>query len=100
MTLDRYRIRIDDRIRLIEYQALVDFDNAGMALPDGAPVRRRSNGSIAEVVSGYANEGDLRTSRFDLDLRVAFDFAGGGRLGSWLAGGQGAGLRGDPRRHP
>ena len=84
MTLDWYRIQIDDRIRLIEYQELVDFDNAGMALPDGASLRRRANGSIAEVVSGYANEGDLRTSGLDLNLRARFDFAGAGRLDSWL----------------
>ena len=28
LTLDYYHIRIDDRIRLIEYQELVNFDNA------------------------------------------------------------------------
>jgi len=84
MTLDVYRIQIDNRIRLIEYQELVDFDNAGAALPPGTSVRRRSNGSIAEVSSAYANEGDLTTTGVDLNLRGRFDLGDAGRLDSWL----------------
>src|SRR5690606_24925304 len=66
LTVDWYRIEIDNRIRLIEFQELVDFDNAGAALPTGTSVRRRANGSIAEVNSAYANEGDLKTSGLDM----------------------------------
>ncbi|NLW97071.1 TonB-dependent receptor plug domain-containing protein [Luteimonas wenzhouensis] len=84
LTLDYYSIEIDDRIRLIEYQELVNFDNAGIPLPAGTSVLRRSNGSISEVSTAYANEGDLETSGIDLNLRTRFGFDRAGRLENWL----------------
>ncbi|WP_043740380.1 TonB-dependent receptor [Luteimonas sp. J29] len=84
LTVDYYRIEIDNRIRLIEFQELVDFDNAGAALPDGTSVIRRANGSIAEVNSAFANEGDLKTTGVDVNLRTRFELGGRGRLDSWL----------------
>jgi len=84
LTLDYYHIRIDDRIRLIEYQELVEFDNNGLPLPAGTSVERRANGSIREINTAYANEGDLSTRGLDLNLRGRFDGGGWGRLESWL----------------
>lgn len=84
LTLDYYSIEIEDRIRLIEYQELVNFDNAGIPLPTGTSVLRRSNGSISEVNTAYANEGDLETSGLDLNLRSRLDLEGAGRLENWL----------------
>ena len=84
LTLDYYRIEIEDRIRLIEYQELVNFDNAGAALPVGTSVLRRSNGSVREINTAYANEGDLKTSGLDLNLRTRFDLGTAGKLENWL----------------
>ncbi|WP_407352477.1 TonB-dependent receptor plug domain-containing protein [Luteimonas sp. R10] len=84
LTLDYYNIEIDDRIRLIEYQELVDFDNRGIALPPGTSVIRRANGSVAEVNTAYANEGDLETSGLDFNARTRFDLGDAGRLENWL----------------
>ncbi|MBN8792700.1 MAG: TonB-dependent receptor [Stenotrophomonas nitritireducens] len=83
-TLDYYHIQIDNRIRLIEYQELVDFDNNGLPLPSGTKVERRSNGSIRQVETAFANEGDLTTRGLDLNLRGSFQAAGWGKLDSWL----------------
>lgn len=84
LTVDYYNIEIKDRIRLIEYQELVNFDNAGAALPAGTSVLRRANGSVAEINTAYANEGDLKTSGLDLNLRMRFDLGGVGKLENWL----------------
>ncbi|WP_454262234.1 TonB-dependent receptor plug domain-containing protein [Pseudoxanthomonas mexicana] len=84
VTLDYYNIEIEDRIRQIEYQELVDFDNRGIALPTGTSVIRRSNGSVAEINTAYANEGDLETSGLDFNLRTRFDLGNAGKLENWL----------------
>lgn len=84
LTLDYYNIKIEDRIRLIEYQELVDFDNRGLPLPDGTSVIRRGNGSIAEINTAYANEGDLKTTGLDFNLRTRFDLGNWGRMENWL----------------
>jgi len=84
LTLDYYRIEVEDRIRQIEFQELVNFDNAGIALPSGTSVVRRSNGSISEVNTAFANEGDLETSGVDLNLRTRFTLGDAGRLENWL----------------
>lgn len=84
VTLDYYRIEIEDRIREIEFQELVNFDNAGATLPAGTSVLRRSNGSVREINTAYANEGDLETSGLDFNLRTRFDLGSAGRLENWL----------------
>ena len=83
LTLDYYRIQIDDRIRLIEYEELVSFDNNGLPLPTGTSLKRRANGSIAEIVTAYANEGRLDTRGLDMNLRARFatDL---GRFDHWM----------------
>lgn len=84
LTVDYYSIEVEDRIRLIEYQELVNFDSAGMPLPTGTSVLRRANGSISEVNTAYANEGDLETSGIDLNLRTRIELGDSGRLENWL----------------
>lgn len=84
LTVDFYRIKIDDRIRLIEHQELVDFDNRGISLPAGTSITRRPNGALREINTAYANEGDLDTRGVDVNLRTRFDFATAGRIDSWL----------------
>src|SRR5690606_2345587 len=84
LTLDYYNIEIEGRIRQIEYQELVNFDNAGVALPTGTSVIRRGNGSVAEINTAYANEGDLETSGLDFNLRTRFDMDSMGRMDNWL----------------
>ena len=41
---------------------------------------RRADGSIDEIVAGYANEGDLQTDGVDFRANTDFDFGGAGRL--------------------
>lgn len=84
VTLDYYKIDIENRIRQIEYQELVDFDNRGLALPAGTSVIRRSNGSVSEINTAFANEGDLTTSGLDFNARSRFDMGDVGKLDSWL----------------
>src|SRR5690606_33463178 len=84
LTLDYYSIEIDDRIRLIEYQELVNFDNAGIPLPAGTSALRRSNGSISEVCTAYTDGGAMETAGIDLSLRACYGFDRAGRLEFWL----------------
>ena len=84
LTLDYYSIEIKDRIREIEYQELVTFDNNGVALPPGTSVLRRANGSVREINTAYANEGDLETTGLDFNLRTRFELGGMGNLENWL----------------
>ena len=84
LTLDYYHIEIKDRIRQIDYQELVDFNNNGIALPPGTSVTRRPNGSLQELNTAFANEGDLETSGLDFNLRTRFDIGNWGRLENWL----------------
>ena len=84
LTLDYYHIEIQDRIRQIDYQELVDFNNNGIALPPGTSVTRRPNGSLQELNTAFANEGDLETSGLDFNLRTRFDIGNWGRLENWL----------------
>ncbi|WP_019398183.1 TonB-dependent siderophore receptor [Pseudoxanthomonas sp. GW2] len=83
LTLDYYRIQIDDRIRLISFRELVGLDNAGQPLPEHTWVKRRSNGSISEIQTAFVNEGKLDTRGLDLNLRASGNLAWG-RVDSWL----------------
>ncbi|HZF98143.1 MAG TPA: TonB-dependent receptor, partial [Pseudoxanthomonas sp.] len=72
------------RIRQIEYQELVGFNNRGIPLPAGTLVTRFQGGGIQEINTAYANEGDLETSGLDFNLRTRFDFGDRGRMENWL----------------
>ena len=84
LTADYYNIRIEDRIRMIAFQELVSYDNKGIELPKGTYVKRRQNGSISEITSAFANEGELETAGLDLNLRTRFDLGAMGKLENWL----------------
>ena len=84
LTLDYYNITIEERIRLIDFQELVDFDNRGIPLPAGTSVLRRPDGAIREITAVYANQGDLETSGLDFNLRTRFDMGDWGKLDNWL----------------
>ncbi len=95
VSIDLYSISIADRIRFISVSELVDLDpvNGGSGFPPGTRIDRRDDGfgndaaagdgifqgSIDEVVTGFANEGDLDTMGLDLEVNTTFDL---GRFGS------------------
>lgn len=81
-TLDYYNIQIDNRIAFFSSQNLINREQAGDPIPAGLGVTRRANGSIAEILTGYGNEGDLETDGVDLNARFNFDFEDAGRLAS------------------
>lgn len=83
VTLDWYNIKIDDRIKLFGAQELIDRADAGLALPPGLSVDRAPGGRIDRINMGYGNQGWLKTSGADLNLRTTFDLSGG-RLSNWL----------------
>lgn len=81
-TLDYYNIQIDNRIAFFSSQNLINREQAGDPIPAGLGVTRRANGSIAQILTGYGNEGDLETDGVDLNARFNFDFEDAGRLAS------------------
>ncbi|MGX5913575.1 TonB-dependent receptor plug domain-containing protein [Aliidiomarina sp. Khilg15.8] len=79
-TLDYWNIEIENRIRGISSQELINLEQTGDPLPPGTEVNRDSNGQIVSILRGFVNEGDLETSGLDLNLRTNFDFGDMGRL--------------------
>ena len=85
MNIDYWSIEIEDRIKFFDAQTLVDYDNAGIALPSGLSVSRNAqNGAITNIIQGYGNEGFLKTDGVDLNVRTNFDFGAVGSLKSYL----------------
>ncbi len=83
-TVDFYHIEIDDVIRSIGAQELINLESQGEAFPPGLGVFRRPDGTVEEVVFGPSNEGDLETRGIDVSLSGLFDFGGAGTLRSNL----------------
>ena len=83
-SLDFYYIEIDDIIRTISSQELINLEFAGQPFPEGLGVERDASGNVVEITRGPANEGDLTTYGWDLNLRSQFDFGEAGRLGTNL----------------
>ncbi|ACV27696.1 TonB-dependent receptor plug domain-containing protein [Kangiella koreensis] len=81
-TLDYYDIQIDNRIAFFSSGNLLAREDAGDPIPPGLGVTRRQDGSIAEILTGYGNEGDLETNGVDMNTRFNFDFEDAGRLAS------------------
>jgi len=79
-TVDYYSIEINNRIRAIGSQSLINSARAGDPLPPGTEVNMNDRGEVESVVRGYVNEGDLETSGFDLNVRTNFDFGEYGRF--------------------
>lgn len=83
-SVDFYHIEIEDIIRTISSQELINLENEGRPFPPGLGVERDANGNVVTITRGPANEGDLTTYGVDVNLRAQFDFGGAGRLGSNL----------------
>ncbi|WP_194755286.1 TonB-dependent receptor plug domain-containing protein [Aliidiomarina indica] len=79
-TVDYYNINIENRIRAISSQQLINLARAGEALPPGTEVNFDAQNRIVSVTRGFVNEGDLDTSGIDINLRTNFDFGSAGRL--------------------
>ena len=83
LSVDYYNIKVADTISSIGAQDIINMDldpaNWG-AIPAGLGITRRADGSIDEIVAGYANEGDLKTDGVDFRANTDFDFGGAGRL--------------------
>lgn len=75
--VDYYNIEISDRIRSISAQNIINLQAAGDPIPAGLSITRSTNGSIIEIVSGFANEGDLDLRGFDVNVKTNFDLFGG-----------------------
>ena len=83
LSVDYYNIKVADTISQISAQDIInmDLDPASWgAIPAGLSITRRADGSIDEIVAGYANEGDLKTDGVDFRANTDFDFGGAGRL--------------------
>lgn len=83
-SVDFYRIEIDNIIRTIGSQELINLELEGRPFPPGLGVIRDANGGIVEIIRGPSNEGDLETQGVDLNLRASFNFGDAGMLRSNL----------------
>lgn len=88
MSLDYNNIEITDRIVQFSAQTLIDrdLDPSLGPIPPGLGVTRDPiTGGIIQVIRGAANEGDLKTDSFDLNVRTNFDFDAWGKLQNQLS---------------
>ncbi|MCO4320213.1 TonB-dependent receptor plug domain-containing protein [Aliidiomarina quisquiliarum] len=84
LTADYYSIEIDNRIRSFGSQNLIDRELSGDPIPPGLGVSRDGNGLITEILTGYGNEGTLKTTGLDFNLRTNFDLGGMGSISNNL----------------
>lgn len=91
VSLDLYSIQIENRIRFIPVSELVNLDpvNGGPGFPPGTTIIRRNDGfgpggSIDEVITGFANEGDLDTMGLDLEVNTRFSLGSLGNIANQL----------------
>ncbi|MGV6851423.1 MAG: TonB-dependent receptor [bacterium] len=77
LTVDYFNIKIDNRIKFFGAQTLVNAEQAGDPIPAGLGVFRTPNGSIRSIIQGYGNEGNLKTSGVDINVRMNFEVLGG-----------------------
>ncbi len=76
-TLDYYRIEIDERIAFFSSQNLINREQRGDPIPPGLGITRAPSGAITEILTGYGNEGELKTDGVDINLRANTEFGGG-----------------------
>lgn len=81
-TVDYYNIEVDNRIAFFSSQGLINREQRGDPIPAGLGVTRRPDGSIDTILTGFGNEGDLKTSGVDVNVQTNFDFGSLGRLRS------------------
>ena len=83
VTLDYYNIKVENRITQFTAQTLVDrsLDPSLGPIPAGLGVTRDPvTNAIINVTRGSANEGTIKTSGLDFNLRTDFDLGTAGRL--------------------
>ncbi|MBW8366534.1 MAG: TonB-dependent receptor [Arenimonas sp.] len=88
VSLDYYSITIKDTITVFTPQDIINLDlNPGVfgPIPPGFAIARAANGSISQIVSGYANRNRQKTDGLDLKISANFDLGGLGRMDSQLS---------------
>ncbi|TVQ34265.1 MAG: TonB-dependent receptor [Wenzhouxiangella sp.] len=76
-TLDYNNIKIIDRIAFFSSPGLLARERAGDPIPPGLGVTRAPNGSIIRIDTGFGNEGTIKSSFWDLNLRANLNALGG-----------------------
>lgn len=80
VSLDYYRIKVEDQIANLSNQAVVNLEAQGLDLSQfNVSVTRDANGVITAVTSGSANVPGFKTSGFDLEATAHGNF---GRWGT------------------
>lgn len=88
LSLDYFNIEVEDTISQISAQDMVNCDNDPAlygACPSGLTVERRTDGSIRQLFTGFANQGLLKTSGLDFRANTKFDMGGMGMLRNQLS---------------
>ena len=75
-TLDYYKIEVENQITFFGSSTLLGREGTGLT-PPGLGVFRNPDGSILRINTGYGNEGEVKTSGLDLNLKTTFG------LGDW-----------------
>lgn len=79
--VDYYNTSIEDTIRSIGLQTLINRQRSGDPIPAGLGiVRDPVTNEILESTTGFANDGTIDTSGLDFNFRTNFDFGEYGRL--------------------
>lgn len=111
VTVDYWNTTIDNSIRYVSAQEIVDRDNGDSKLPIPAGlgvVRDPATGAVVQVTSGLFNEGTVKYAGLDVNLRFQHKHAGWGtfrhdlaishRLKAETSGVNSLGTFGDPRQ--
>ncbi|HEX4871623.1 MAG TPA: TonB-dependent receptor, partial [Nevskiaceae bacterium] len=86
-SIDYYSIEIDNLISFIDPGEIIARLGAGDPIPAGLGVTRDpNNGRILNVIAGFANEGTLETSGFDINVNTRFNLGAYGKIDSRLQG--------------
>lgn len=81
MSLDYYRIEIENQVRFYSAQTVIERTALGQFLPPQLFVTREpGTGAIIQVRAGYGNEGLIDTDGLDFVARTNFDLGEWGRL--------------------
>ncbi|UWX04365.1 hypothetical protein H1235_04480 [Pseudoxanthomonas sp. NC8] len=84
LSLDYYNITVEDNITVFSGKDIVNMDldpDTYGAIPPGLSITRDAgSGRITEIITGYANAGELKTDGLDFRANTDFDFGGAGRL--------------------
>jgi iron complex outermembrane receptor protein len=86
-SVDYWEISVEEQIAQIGAQRIINSDlNPGQfgPIPPGLSITRRANGSIDNIVAGFANLGTLDTDGIDLRVNTNFELGNMGELRSQL----------------